>query len=70
MEIQHYSIKRRGVDYIFCDWSAAFIRGQCLFKIQFVSCKQKYGKIIVRALKYTHFELKDTGKESKFPKLV
>ena len=32
-----YSIKRRRVYYIFRDSSAAFIRGQCLLKIQFVS---------------------------------
>ena len=35
-----YSIKRRGVYYIFRDSSAAFFRGRCLLEIQFISCKQ------------------------------
>ena len=33
-----YSVKRRGVYYIFRDSSAAFIRGWRLFKIHFISC--------------------------------
>ena len=55
----------------FCDLSAAFIRGWRLFKIQFMSCKQYYKRSIERALKYTHFELKNIViNESKFPKLA
>ena len=38
-----YSIKRRGVYYIFCDSSAALFRWRRLIKIQFVPCKQLYG---------------------------
>lgn len=39
-----HSIKRRGVYYIFCDSSAALFRWRRLIKIQFISCKQLYGK--------------------------
>lgn len=39
-----HSIKRRGVYYIFCDSSAVLFRWRRLIKIQFISCKQLYGK--------------------------
>ena len=60
-----FAIRVRGL------FEGAFTWERRLCKIQLISCKQQSKKIIERALKYTHFELKTIViNKSKFPKLV